>query len=377
MIKWSASRINTANYCRMRYWLKYVDPSKPKSLRLSAYVKGSLLHDLAQNFWKKLGTPEEVKSTSKKFKDKKYYDAESFSKYAQGKWTSIIFADEKSSEKIFWKDKNEKWVTRTNLPKICTPFYDFLIKEGPPLFAELAINASLDGRVYYGRIDEIRKSEGKIIIRDWKSGSPWMGEMKLKHDPQLTFYNFLLCSLANKDREFADKLGLEEKIVESYLGNPLYVDPNIELQFAMIESLAIDLSDSKIKNAPQFIQSTYRTNENFFELVKMVDGMDRAIETGDIYPERGKKCDICDMKEACDKKLYDVDSGKFVGKNGQILLDFFTPHFLRKEEKNSKGIFMNGANRAFSEEGEDLMEKNKTQKKFSFRYNLKIGTEEA
>ena len=41
---WSASRIDTANYCNMRYYLRYVDPIKPKSLRISPYVKGSLLH---------------------------------------------------------------------------------------------------------------------------------------------------------------------------------------------------------------------------------------------------------------------------------------------------------------------------------------------
>ena len=65
-IKWSASRIDVANYCRMRYYLKYVE--KEKSLKLPAYVKGSLLHSLIESFWKKNGTPEEA---AKKSGDKK------------------------------------------------------------------------------------------------------------------------------------------------------------------------------------------------------------------------------------------------------------------------------------------------------------------
>lgn len=347
MIKWTASRINAANYCRMRYYLRYIDPLKPKPARLSAYVKGSLLHDFIENFWKRLGTSEEAVSKSKKFKDKKYFDAESFSKYAQGKWTSIIMADEKSPNKINWRDKNEKWIIKSNLPKICNPLYYFLEKEGPPLFAELAIDVNLNGRLYSGRIDEIRKKDNKIIIRDHKSGSPWIGEMKLKHDPQLTFYNFLVCSLAKQNKEFAEKLGLEGKITEKFMGNPIYVNPDFELQFSMIESLSINPDSPNIKNPPKLIVSTYRTNENYFELVKMIDGTQEAVETGNIYPERGRKCDSCDMKKICDERLADVGSGQMTDKKGQLFFDFAIPRFQKKEEP---------------------VKKNFNQKRFAFRY---------
>ena len=351
MLKWTASRINAANYCRMRYYLRYVDPSKPKPARLSAYVKGSLLHDLIENFWKKLGTLEEVVSKSKNFKDKKYFDAESFSKYAQGKWTSIAIADERSPNKIDWRDKDEKWVIRSNLKKICTPLFPFLKEEGPPLFAELPIRVKFNGRMYYGIIDEIRKKD-KLIIRDYKSGRPWVGEMKLKHDPQLTFYNFLVCCSANQNKEFAKKLGLEEEVTKKFMGNPFYICPDFELQFSMIEALAIDINSPNIKNPPNLISSTFRTDENYFELVKMIDGTQEAVETGNIYPERGKKCDSCDMSVACDKKLNDVNSGIFVDKKRQLIFDFAVPNFIKKEEPPKK---------------------NKSQKKFSFRYNLETG----
>ncbi|MEK6844895.1 MAG: PD-(D/E)XK nuclease family protein [Nanoarchaeota archaeon] len=346
MIRWTASRINAANYCRMRYYLRYIDPSKPKPLRLSAYVKGSLLHVFIQNFWKNLGTPEETASASKKFKDKKYFSAESFSKYAQGKWTSIIIADEESPNKIDWRNKEEKWFIRAILPKICSPLFYFLKEEGPPLFAEKSINVILNGKRYYGILDEIRKKEDKIIIRDYKSGSPWVGEMKLKHDPQLTFYNFLVCSLAKQNKEFAEKLGLEEKITEKFMGNPFYINPDFEMQFSMIEALAIDSNSQKIKTPPKMIISTQRTDENYLELVKMIDGTKESIETGNIYPERGRKCDSCDMSVACDKKLDDVNSGRLIDKRGQLFFSFAFPNFVKKEE----------------------FVKDKSQKRFSFRY---------
>ena len=57
---WSASRIDTANYCNMKYYLRYIDPIKPKSLRISPYVKGSLLHKIIEDFWDHLGTFDEV-----------------------------------------------------------------------------------------------------------------------------------------------------------------------------------------------------------------------------------------------------------------------------------------------------------------------------
>lgn len=128
---WSASRINTANYCRMKHWLGYADPDNPKGLRLAAYVKGSLLHSLIEHLWKELGT---VKEVSKKYSNKKYYDAKSFAKHAQGTWQSIIIADNKLREKyeqeqdeeeaeelkdrlIYWSYKNQKYKIKGSLKK--------------------------------------------------------------------------------------------------------------------------------------------------------------------------------------------------------------------------------------------------------------------
>jgi len=367
MIRWSASRINSANYCGMKHWLTYEDPAKPKGLRLAVYVKGSLLHNLIENFWKRNGNSlEEVTSGKKQFKEIKHFDAESFAKYAKGKWTSIIIADgAKEDKKIHWDYPDQKWVIKENISKICEPLYSFLEEEGPPLFAELDIRVFLEGREFFGRIDYVDKKGNAVIIRDWKSGYPWVGEMKLKHDPQLTFYNFLVCGLAKQNKEFAEILGLDKKRVEQYMGNLLYVDPNFEMQFGMIEALSINLDNLKIRTIPEMIQSTTRTNAHFFELINMVDGTQRSIDDGNIYPERGKKCDSCDMKVACDGRLEDVNSDVFLGKGGQYVMDFVKPAFLRKDDPDKESPSF-AKSRLFDKK-EDPPKRNKNQKRLALR----------
>jgi rubrerythrin len=136
----------------MRYYLRYVDPIKPKSLRISPYVKGSLLHKLIEDFWQHLGTFDEVeqdkKNNKKKSKEKKkYYDPESFGEYAQGKWTQTVIRNEKMEDpkkKIFWRDgyddNSEAWEIRAMMPKMTAALYRIIIEEGPPLYSEKALN---------------------------------------------------------------------------------------------------------------------------------------------------------------------------------------------------------------------------------------------
>lgn len=342
---WSASKINTANYCRMKHWLTYADPNKPKGLRLAVYVKGSLIHGLIENLWKKLGTPEEV---SKKSSNKKYYDAESFAKHAQGKWQSIIISDnqlrekyeqEKDKEKaeelknrlIYWRDKNQKYQIKGALKKICKPLFDYLHEEGPPLFTELPFNFVIGDKKFRGKIDEIRKREDKIVVRDYKSGSPWVGDMKSFFDPQLTLYNVGLCSVAYSNTEVAEKLGLERKIVEKFMGNPDFINPDFIMEFFMTDALSIELGP-RIKTLPPAIVSSYRSENHFSELLSMINGSQKDIDTGNIYPERGRKCDYCDMKIVCEDKLNEVGSGNLIDKKGQISFGFVSPSFMRNKE---------------------------------------------
>ena len=258
---WSASRIDTANYCMMRYFLKYIDPTKPAPLRLSAYAKGGLLHKIIENFWKKLGTQEQFEEDKKHKKNagerKKYYDANSFGEYAKKSWIRIMIINRHSknhSKKIYWRDgydnESEGWGISEQLPKICSALYSELIKDGPPIDSELKFSFEAEGLKFLGFIDEIRLRDGKAVIRDYKSGSPWgIKEMKRDFDPQLTFYNAGLCSLlygdSKKNTEFVKLLGLQE-FKEEFLLNNLHINPNIEQEFFMVEAPYI----IQLANAP-------------------------------------------------------------------------------------------------------------------------------
>ena len=358
---WSATKVNVANYCDMKFFLRYFLKKEP--LRLSAYVKGSLLHSLIENFWEKLGTPEEAVSTSKKFKNKKYFDAESFAKYAQGLWKRIIVAD-KNAPKISWSYKEEPWVIVSQMEKICIPLFNYFVNNPRPLFKELPFDFKVGNERFKGRIDEIRVRDGKIILRDYKSGYPWVGEMKLKHDPQLTLYNAGVCARLHSDLEFVRQLGLEGKIDEFMAGNS-FVSPNLSLEFFMIEALGVN--PEKVKSVPNPINSTSRKDTHFYEVLKMVEGTKRAAETGDIHPEFGKKCDICDEKRACDEESEKIGQG-WMEHKGNLSLEFIHPEYIkRNNEENTPPILIPDAIRVKKSKGK--REKDPNQMGFKFRYN--------
>jgi len=202
---------------------------------------------------------------------------------------------------------------------------------------------------FKGFIDEVRIRNNKVVIRDYKSGYPFLGNMKVNHDPQLTFYNVGLCALCFNDRNFAKKLGLED-VSNQFLGNPYFIYPEIDEEFFMIEALprikeaekerlkgspkkhdfaneedffgAVKKRDWALNNIPQVILTTKRKNEHFFEVIKMIKGVEEAVSRGDIYPERGRKCDICDMKYECEKKLDCVSIPVPYDRKGNTVLDF-------------------------------------------------------
>jgi len=328
---WSATKVNIANFCTMRYYIIY--GLHEKSLRLSAYVFGSELHNLIENFWKRLGSPDEVISTSKKFKDKKYFDQESFSKYLEGRWKRTIIADKHAKNKITWNNKAQPWTLLDKLRKLSFPLYDYLINKPKPLFAEFPFDFIADNKRFKGRIDEIRLEGDKIIIRDYKSGNPWVGEMKLKHDPQLTLYNAGLCAKLREDRNFARKFNLDGK-VEEFMEGRQFVSPNLELEFFMIEALSID--SKKVKYAPNPVNKTRRDDNHFFEILKMVEGIKKSVSQGNVYPEYGQKCDFCDVRFRCDEESKKIGQDYMANKQGNLFLPFALPDYIKKDTEKKR-----------------------------------------
>lgn len=327
----SATQINVANYCDFRYFLRYVKGVQP--LRLSAYVRGSLLHQLVENFWKRLGTEEQVEIDKKRrvkaAEKKKYYDAESFADFATRKWMSITIADKTAKEKIAWSYESEPYIIKNTMKKLCIPLFTHLHVEGPPLFSELGFQFYVGNTKFKGFIDEIRIVDGKIVVRDYKSGRPWLGEMKLKHDPQLTLYATAVCALIKEDRDFARALGLEEKF-EEFMQGQTFISPLIEEQFFMMDALAVD--SEKVKSMPEVINRTSRRDEHFFELYNMILGVKKTMETGNVFPERGRKCDSCDLMKACDSEHSNAGNGLYLGENRQLSLGFAIPLYARPQD---------------------------------------------
>lgn len=331
----SPTEINTANYCAMRHYLRY-SLGKP-SLRLSVYVRGSLYHSLIEHFWERLGEPDEIKKNKNGTitSQKKYHDRQSFVEYARGKWSGILAADRanrtKGKEGITWKYDNEMWVILNGMPKICRPLFDYLLNAGQPAFSELPFDFAVPshGLRIKGRIDEVRLLNGEVIIIDYKTGKPWLGMMKLKHDPQLTIYSAGLCSLIKFDPAIREKLGLEGR-VEEFMAGGKFISPNIKEAFFMIDALGID--PEKVKNVPEPLYDTKREDRHFIEVIKMIKGVKMSNNLGNIYAESGKKCDDCDERHWCDKEFEKINVGEYVDESGQVYLSLATPLYLKKEE---------------------------------------------
>ncbi|MEM4325956.1 MAG: PD-(D/E)XK nuclease family protein [Candidatus Pacearchaeota archaeon] len=328
MIKWSPTRINIANYCTMRYYLRYVLKETP--IIQPEYVKGNLIHDIIKNFWKNLGETQDVGIRGRK----KYSNAKEFSDYAKRKWDSLCIKFEKSQLKreITWNYERERWDIRRQLEKICYHLFPILVEEGPPLFSELDYEFILFNKNFIGKIDEIRRRNDFVIIRDYKSGRPYMGEMKLNFDPQLTIYSVALSGLIRKDKELAEKLGINEEDINIFKENQRYILPFVKQEFFMVEAPYKNTEGKGLR----IINETTRTDAHFFEVIKMIDSIERRIRLGEIVPERGRKCDSCDLKYSCAQKIKDVNKGEFTTKIGQFVLDFDIPHFAKRDEKYEK-----------------------------------------
>ena len=329
VITWTASRIDVANYCKVKHYLRYVDPSKPKPIYLSVYAKGTLLHTLIESFWDRTNqilTP-------------KWDSPEKFSVAAQGLWKRTLFRDRLIREKIEkgekakrspieWNNENEKWVILNTLPKICKPLYEKLYSEGPPLYSEVPFDFMFGKRRFKGRIDEIRLREGKVVIRDYKSGKPIkqgrLGEMKRDFDPQLTFYNAGLCSLIKDYEELAVKLGFENR--KEFIDGLNVCEDFIE-EFFSIEDCSI--------------HQTKRTKQHLYELLNMIEGTENYTPVSfDEFVserrefERGRKCDFCDMKNACKEAsslmAKSIEAGIYSDKKCQAYFNFAVPPFAQK-----------------------------------------------
>lgn len=397
--KWNATKLADANFCSMLFWLKYIkrapQPQKP------AFVKGGLLHRVVEHFWDRLGSEEEVMRDAEDKKKpadekRKYFDAFSFGDYVHSLWmqdaimpdnrareTLLILTDpakrmeylmehfeklklrhplteaqiqrqvNKTRDKtIDWgpkdvKDMNaSKYRVTGGMRRIGRGLFPILLAEGPALFSELPIDFVLEGIRFNGKIDDIRMREvdgrQRLVIRDYKSGRPWINSSKVNYDPQLTFYNIGICAMCYPDTEnaiqFAEKLGLSS-VRKQFCGNPYWAYDDIITEYFMIEAAAIeaslkepppDISDYRSKqhaqtdwirdltrwqdrqrrltmSTPGVIHPSKRDNQSVRDLMTMVRGTIKLVQDGHVRPQIGEHCGYCQMQDSC------IEERKYIG----------------------------------------------------------------
>lgn len=372
MFDWTASKIDAANYCTMRFYLRYVDPRKPKSLMLPVYAKGSLLHSSIEHFWNKFGEPEEIKrnKNGKITSKKKYSNPQEFQKYLDGKWMQRLIGNMESERSIDWQFEEQPWVIRSQLEKLAEPLFNQLISQEKPLHIEFPFKFTLGNKKFTGRIDEIRIEEGYVLIRDYKSGKPWLDETKLKGDPQLTFYNAGLNMLLKQHDELRNyfiQKGANEEFLTFDKG---IINPNFKQEFFMIEALPrIEHPENfpMMKDIPNLRLSAQRKEAHFSELLKMVEGVFSSVSSGKVYPERGRKCENCDMKIVCDKELEMSGSGYMLGKNNQYHLSFDIPDYLKPDNLTHDSF---GLSSFGTQEKQDKKKKQKNPRQLKLRLRV-------
>ena len=332
LMDWTYSKMDDYNYCILRGYLRWVDGIR--NLTIPAFIKGFLLHSSIEHFWDKLGTEEEVKKTRSKKGGKKYWDAESFANYLSGKWTSLVIGSEHSGREIQWTYPTEKYQAGPKIKNIAFYLFPYLVERGKPLYSEISFRFILGHRRFKGKIDEIRVNDRKITVTDFKSGRPWMGEIKRDHDSQMTMYNVGLGSLCYADEKFAKSLGLED-VRKTLFGHPKFVNESIEHEFVMIEAPYTRhiLSQMQKTNLPEVSLKTSRKENHFYEILKMLDGIEASLKGGIIYPQTGHKCDHCSMKTACKKRLEEITSTIPTERNGQEIMSFAAPLFRKPVKK--------------------------------------------
>ena len=120
------------------------------------------------------------------------------------------------------------------------------------------------------------------------------------------------------------------------MGRPIFVDPNFVEEFFMIEAPLVAKRmieknpDVDLRNLPQTLHTTSRSDAHFFELMRMIKGTEESVISGNVYAERGRKCDACNFKSSCENKLEDAIKKAPEQLNGQGLFDFAAATYEKK-----------------------------------------------
>jgi hypothetical protein len=279
--KWSASKILVTSDCMMNYYIIYEMKLKP--LMNGPMAAGRHIHRKKEKFY--------IQDKSGLVRPR-YKSAETFASAAGREFIRAVTRGG-MKDQVKWRDKKEMFIMKSYVEKICKGVYDRFEDEGPPVYVELPFKYVRDRRLFTGFIDEVRKGP---VIRDYKSGKKRPKEMTRIYNPQFTLYVVSLGFKCMEDPAFAESLGISPEEAMSWRDDPDFMFKHTDLEYHhMHDDEIIPLE---------------RGSMQYEELLKTLKGWEKRIDSGEIYAERGEKCNWCDTKDVCDLILSPRDPSR-------------------------------------------------------------------
>jgi len=292
-IVWSASKFDMAHECLRRYDYAY---NKGVTERTTpAMALGIFLHHKQERFFKEdldFRPRERIERFYAPTNHPKNKSPEAFANACGGQWKRLVRRDLEKDHKIGWSYDQEPYVYLAALRELSLKMYDRNVTEGPPLLAELwfeTIPLKHKDHAHYfrGGIDDVRKKDGALLVRDYKTGWDVLPQYELYYDDsQFTLYGLALIYTLATNPRIALRCGLNPDETKKWVGK----------EADMIPSLLMERSE--VRRGVD--RRTTRTRMHAEELFETLDGLEMQIERN-LFPasREERRCRRCGAYANC------------------------------------------------------------------------------
>lgn len=301
-------------YLQKKFKKKITSPSLAKGTHMHRKIEELRLHHLRNQMGK----------------NPRYKSAEAFANVTAGDWHRQAIKEGKiKGNKILWEYENQGYVMKKEIKDICLRIYPALMKEQeknpPTIFKYLTKSGEIKfrtgfefeliykGRGFLGEIDEVRKEEDKIIIRDYKTGKWGFVEKKLNYAFQPTEYEFIVCLELLRNESLRRVIGVTEDQVSEWIKNPEEMSNNVIFEYFMLD-LPTQWDNEKkeyvvVERSP--IIRVERAEFHYKELcqnIDIVNAMLSDMQDQRFYPPfRGNHCERCFYQDECNDMTEKAD----------------------------------------------------------------------
>ncbi len=307
---WSPTGLEDFLRCPRR---RYLHKKHKKKLTWPDFAKGIHLH-------RKI---EELRLHRIREKPPRYKSAEAFANVIANDWQRTPISEgEIEGNKILWEYEKQPYTIKEEIRQIGKRFYPILMEEeknSPPIiFTYLTkkrkvvnttayeFDFSYKDRGLNGEIDEIRKEEDKIIIRDYKSGKWKYVENKIAYAFQPTEYEFAVCLLCLTNETFRKAIGITNEQVQEWIKNPELMSNNVVFEYFMLDKPSVWDKEKKewveVERNP--IIYAERNEFHYKELclnINTANAIKRDMTEQRYYtPIRGQHCNRCFYQKECE-----------------------------------------------------------------------------